>query len=106
MPRQQPHVLSLRCGQAMARHGGKPSLAHIESKPWIIMGQKIREAGRGEHFISGHHLTQMTNPCITRQSRARSRPHVSVMKANSLQQEGYLQVDAPFADLAVFDDAL
>ncbi len=57
MPRQQPDFWSLGCGKAMARHGVKRSLAHVEPEPWIIIGQKIREAGRGEGFINGHHLT-------------------------------------------------
>ena len=57
MPRQQPDLWSLGCGKAVARHGVKRSLAHVEPEPWVIIGQKIREAGKGEVFINGHHLT-------------------------------------------------
>ena len=57
MARQQPDLWSLGCRKAMARHRVKRSLAHIEPEPWIIMGQKIREAGKGKGFIDGHHPT-------------------------------------------------
>ncbi len=57
MARQQPDLWSLGCCKAVARHRVKPGLAHVEPEPWVIPGQKIREAGKGEGFIDGHHLT-------------------------------------------------
>ena len=57
MPRQQPDFWSLGCRKATARHRVKRRLAHVEPEPWVIMGQKIREADKGKIFIDGHHLT-------------------------------------------------